>query len=330
MRSIEITSKTREDAIQDALEQLGAERHEVHVEILDEGSAGFFGLGARDVRVSVSYEGDEEPERAEPSAPRGRSRGDQPRAKSTKADPPSERPKRAEKPRRKAEPKRPAQRKAEPKPPAQRKAADPADDARGVEAAALLEEVIRLMGMEATVSSQVSGENGIGVAVDSPDSAILIGRKGRNLDAMQYVLNRAMQRDEDGENLERIVIDIEGYRDRRRASLEDMAYRMGGRVKDSRRRIRLKPLNPQERRVIHVTLQDDPDLRTFSVGHSNVRSIVIAPADERNEDDRPKRRRRSRRGGQARVPAASESESNPREDADGNRAPSSRDESGNS
>ena len=310
MQSIEITAKTREDAIQDALEQLGAERHEVHVEILDEGSAGFFGLGARDVRVCVSYEGDDEqPERVAPSGRPARSRDDRPGPRSGKADPSSERPKPAEKPRRKAEPKRPA------KP----KAAQPADDARSAEAAALLEEIIRLMGMEATVSSHVSDENGIAVAVDSPDSAILIGRKGRNLDAMQYVLNRAMQQLEDGDNLERIVVDIEGYRDRRRASLEDMARRMGDRVKDTGRRIRLKPLNPQERRVIHLTLQDDPDLRTFSVGHSTVRSIVIASADEDNEDDRPKRQRRSRRGGQARVPAASVPESNSGEDEGGAR-----------
>lgn len=164
------------------------------------------------------------------------------------------------------------------------------------------------MGIEATVSSSTTEDGGICLKVDSPDSAILIGRKGRNLSSMQYLLNRMVHTGE-GDETERIVIDIEGYLDRRQEALEDIARRQADRAKETRRRVRLKPMSPQERRVIHMTLEDDPDVKTFSVGEAMVRSVIIAPADELPEEDRrgPRRRSGPRRGeGQPADPRPSE------------------------
>ena len=81
------------------------------------------------------------------------------------------------------------------------------------------------------------------------------------------------------------MVDVEGYLDRRRDTLEDMAQRLAERAKSSGRRVRVKPLSPQERRIIHLALHDDPDVRTFSVGESNFRSVIIAPVSEGDAGD---------------------------------------------
>jgi spoIIIJ-associated protein len=240
MKSVETSGKTRRDAVQAALAKLKAELHEVKVEVLDEGSRGFFGLGARDVRVRVSLEGvDDEP-----------------------------------------------------------------TDARGNDAAALLEEIIRRMGIRATVSTDTLEDGSIRLNVDTPDSAILIGRKGKTLASLQYLINRMVNTGEDPDKVERIIVDTEGYLDRRRDSLEELARRLAQRAKETGKRVRLKPLDPQERRIIHLALQDNPDVETYSVGNAQIRSVVIQPKgmaqiqDVPEDDEAPSRSERGgRRGG---------------------------------
>ena len=230
MRTIEVNAKTREEAIRSALEKLGVERDEVSVEILDEGSKGFFGLGAREVRIRVT--------------------------------------------------------------------AEKLSDNSGADAGALLEEIIRLMGIEAKVEYAPTEDGNARLNVRSQDSAILIGRKGRNLNALQHLINKIVHAGESGETTERILVDIEGYIDRRQSALEEMALRLAQKAKQTRRGIRLKPLSPQERRIVHLTLQNDPDVRTFSLGNSRFRSVVIEPknASDTNET-RPRRAGQRPRGG---------------------------------
>ncbi len=141
------------------------------------------------------------------------------------------------------------------------------------------------MGIESKVQPVESVQGGLTLSVESPDSALLIGRKGRNLTAMQYLINRIFNRQDEWQQTERIIVDVEGYLDRRRDTLEDMALRMAERAKASGRRVRVKPLSPQERRIVHLALHDDPDVRTFSVGESNYRSVIIAPVTEGDTDE---------------------------------------------
>jgi spoIIIJ-associated protein len=353
MRSVEASAKTRQEAIKKALDMLGVELHEVEIEILDEGSRGLFGLGAREVKVRVTAEGlpDEpkpkRPERHERHERAGgeRREGGEERRHGRQGKPGrQERPPKQERPaaqqertrrpekgvdqqvRQKAPAQeRPAQEKKAPREerPEETKAATPIQpitDARREEAAALLAEVITKMGLEVTVTSEATEDGGARINVDSPDSALLIGRKGRNLESLQYLANRMMSAGETSETSERFVVDIEHYLDRRRQSLEEMARQLALKAKETGRDVRVKPLSPQERRIIHMTLQDDPDVRTFSLGTATMRHVVISPKNaqrdaggsrrghggsrdsRQNGRPRGKQRRGMGRGGSGRQP----------------------------
>lgn len=339
MRTIEVSAKTRELAIKNALEQLGVERDEVHVEILDEGSPGLFGFGARNVKLKVTTEvPGPEPAPSRPQHPH-RERPQHPHERAPRHEQASRR-EHAERPQRHQQHQQPRQPRQVhtprpvpvPKPVPERKPAPAAREFNGppdVEAEALLREVIQRMGIEATITS-ATGENGaVSIKVESPDSAILIGRKGRSLESLQYLMNRMAPRTE-GDEGERITIDIEGYLDRRQEALEDLAHRLADRARETGRRQRTKPMSAQERRAIHVALEGDETVRTFSVGDSGERYVIIAPKDEKPGDNRSPRNR-GQRGGErrdrgsrpsdsrpARVPQASDEGGDPQQRAEGN------------
>lgn len=178
----------------------------------------------------------------------------------------------------------------------------PISDAQGSEAAALLEEIIAKMGIDGKATFSRAKDGSARLNVESADGAILIGRKGRNLSALQYIVNRVISQADTAETSERIVVDVEGYVERCRANLEGMARGLAQKAKELQRNIRLKPMTPQERRIIHLTLQDDPDVRTFSLGESLYRSVVISPKNAKPEQrPAPSRGRNARgRGGRSR------------------------------
>ena len=238
MRTVEASAKTRKEAIQKALEQLGAELHEVKVDVVDEGSKGLFGLGARDAVVRVTAEGEDESSGA----------------------------------------------------------------GAGAGAGALLEEMIRRMGMEATVTSELGENGGLHLNIASQDSAILIGRKGRTLSALQYLVNRMTETGDSSKESEHIVVDVENYIERRRQSLEEMARGLARKAKETGRTIRVKPMNPQERRIMHMALENDPDVRTYSTGEAMERAVVIAPKNPQQGQHRERRGRPDYRGGRGRGP----------------------------
>jgi len=175
---------------------------------------------------------------------------------------------------------------------------EPISDAQGNEAAALLQEIIAKMDITAKVEFARGEDGSARLNVESEDGALLIGRKGRNLGALQYLINRVISRGDVAENTERIVVDVEGYVGRRRETLESIARNFAERAKQTGRNMRLKPMSPQERRIIHVTLQDDPDVRTFSLGEALYRSVVISPKNQRQDRPRYNRDRGRGRGGQ--------------------------------
>jgi spoIIIJ-associated protein len=136
-----------------------------------------------------------------------------------------------------------------------------------------LTRVLKAMNIEADIEIR-QREGYFFVSFHGKELGILIGRRGDNLDALQYLCNLAVNRVL--KNKVKIILDVEGYRKRREQTLINLARRLSARVKATGKRIVLEPMNPQERRVIHTALQNDNEILTFSEGQEPNRKIVIA------------------------------------------------------
>jgi spoIIIJ-associated protein len=153
-----------------------------------------------------------------------------------------------------------------------------------------LEDILGLMGVKATVQQKSSsrGDETI-LEVHADNSALLIGRKGQTLEALQYLVTR-IAGERQGSEGPHIVVDIENYRERRRRSLEDMALRLGEKAKRQRQTVTIDALSAADRRIIHAALQDDPWLSTKSLGQGSYRRLLIIPeGDRRKKDDAAQR-----------------------------------------
>ncbi|GHT77592.1 single-stranded DNA-binding protein [Spirochaetia bacterium] len=136
-----------------------------------------------------------------------------------------------------------------------------------------VETLIRHMGYEASVSVLFREDRKIGLKIDSESSSILIGKKGKNLDALQLLANIYAGRQ--GEEDMRIILDSENYRIRREESLVRLAYTVADRVRESRASILLEPMNPFDRRLIHTTLNDIADVETKSEGEGLYKQVRV-------------------------------------------------------
>jgi spoIIIJ-associated protein len=157
--------------------------------------------------------------------------------------------------------------------------ADPADVAVAVE---VLENLIRLTGLDATVTAREPETAGDGLGmiqavldVDGEDLGLLIGRRGQTLASMQYLLNLIVAK-QIGKRAS-FGVDVDGYRRRREESLVNLAKRTAARVRDTGRSVTLEPMPPNERRIVHITLADDPNVMTVSIGEGEGRKVAITP-----------------------------------------------------
>ncbi len=133
--------------------------------------------------------------------------------------------------------------------------------------------MIRKMGYEVNVEVMFREEHKIGIRLNSPNSSILIGRKGKNLDALQILANVYAGRL--GREDIRIILDSENYRIRREETLVRLAYNTADKVRNSKNSILLEPMNPFERRLIHTTLNDIPDVETKSEGEGLYKQVRV-------------------------------------------------------
>jgi len=140
----------------------------------------------------------------------------------------------------------------------------------------IVTDLIELMGIDASITRSDDDEE-VYLSIESEDAALLIGQRGRCLNSLQFLVNRIAGRRQRFNK--RIVVDVAGYRDRRRESLTATAERQAEKAKRTGREVRLQPLDPQDRRAVHLALKDDPDVETYSVGEGLYRTLVISPEE---------------------------------------------------
>ncbi len=139
-----------------------------------------------------------------------------------------------------------------------------------------LEELVSFFGVNVTVAADVT-DDGIQLNIDNtPASPRLIGHRGDTLRAIEYLLNQ-MVKAHDGDS-PRVLVDIAGYKEAQRLSLEELARDTAARVKESGAEEELKPMNPAERRIVHMALREIDGVQTESRGDGHDRRIVVLPA----------------------------------------------------
>lgn len=157
----------------------------------------------------------------------------------------------------------------------------------GEEAAQILESLLDEMGMDGEVDIVDESDDGLTLEIEGQDGALLIGKHGQTLDALQYVVNRLVGKRY--RNVKRITVDTESYRSRREQSLRQMALELAERAVETRRPVTMNPMNARERRIVHLALKDNRFVETRSIGRDDQRKIVISPKGaggrrERNDD----------------------------------------------
>ena len=277
MSYIDVTGKTEEEAIQSALAQLGMERDDVSVEILERAKSGFLGMGAKPARVRVTYGPDEAPVE-EIAAPVKPAVVENPVKKEEPKKPQQPKPVRQQQPKpaqpRQAKPRREENRTEEAAPAAPAVALQECSDDNAVRITAFLTGLLTHMESPAAVKVYEEEKGRYKVILEGQKLGALIGRRGETLDAIQQLTNYAVN--SGSEKRIRVHVDAENYRARREASLESLAMKVAAKVKKYRRSVTLEAMNAYERHVIHAALQDVKGVTTYSVGTEPNRRVVVA------------------------------------------------------
>lgn len=293
IKFIDVTGKTEDEAIQSALAQLGMDRDDVSVEILERAKSGFLGIGSAPARVRVSYDDGKAEEAVNPA--------EKPAApKPEKKVEPSAAPKavpmyvpevlqkkepRAAKEERSGRPAREERRERAPRAErAERPAPQPKPivdlgeecrDEKSEQIRSFLKGLLEHMDSAAEIKIYESEKGRYKVYLEGEKLGALIGRRGETLDAIQQLTNYSINRGSE-KNRVRVQVDAENYREKREQSLERLAEKVAGKVTKYRRNVTLEPMNAYERHVIHTALQDTPGVTTFSIGTEPNRRVVVS------------------------------------------------------
>ena len=295
MERIEIEGKSIDDAIEKACSAFLVPREKLNIEIIAAGNPGFLGLGANKARIragllSIDMAFDNVFSRVETPTPVRTEKSAAPPLDSNRAGIRTE--DNGAKSAAQVPKGRPAVHPAAtapvaitktPEPVEQRVTARPnpapAADHEGEQAAEkarrLLEGILTRMQIVSPVDVEET-EEAIILNIRGDGSGLLIGKRGQNLDAIQYIVNKAVHHSANGHKM--IVIDTEEYRKRREESLVALAMRLGEKVRKTKKPVTVGHMNAHDRRVIHMAMQDDETLTTKSRGEGEYRKIVILPA----------------------------------------------------
>ncbi|MEO2240118.1 RNA-binding cell elongation regulator Jag/EloR [Dorea sp. YH-dor226] len=290
---ITVSAKNLDDAITEALVQLGVTSDRLDYIVVEKGSAGFLGIGMKQAVIKARRKVEEKPVeeivKEEPVK--------EVKKEKAPAKPAREWKEKKKKPERKAE--KPV--KEEPVKPVKEEKAkvaeEPVKEAEVPEkkepelvkveqqtietCEKFIYDVLNAMDMtDVKVTSTIDEEGALSIDMEGSNMGILIGKRGQTLDSLQYLTNRVANKMQDG--YVRVKLDTEDYRRRRKETLENLAKNIAAKVKRTRRTVSLEPMNPYERRIIHSALQADPAVSTHSEGEEPYRRVVVTLVRNRN------------------------------------------------
>ena len=251
LKTLEKSGKTEEAAIAAALEELGLDRDDVSVEIVERAKSGFLGIGASPAVVRVQYEApDEELETVAEAA----------------AESPATAPAEAQ--------------------PAAAPAAPAADEPESyARIRAFVSGLLEHMGIQAEIEITARDNGGVNVNLSGSNMGAVIGRRGETLDAIQHLTNYAVNRGSDKHM--HISVDAESYRAKREESLVRLAEKMAAKAIKYKRSMALEPMNSYERHVIHTALQDYEGVTTSSTGTEPNRRVVVSYEKPQRPSNKP-------------------------------------------
>ena len=265
-------AKDVDSAVKLALEDLQLGIDEVDVTVLEEPSRGFFGIGQKLalVKVEKKKEAKEPPKETKKPEVKKEKKPEKPQAAL------EEKPKaaKAETPKRKKEraPRRAEREMQDLEPVIEKIPEDELIDVQDHAALKFLEEVTKEMGLDLDIKAK-AGKETLYIDIQGKDSGTVIGKRGQTLDAIQYLTSLVVNKEQSGYT--RVVIDAENYRAKREKTLELLAIRLAKKVGKTKRSIKLEPMNPDERKVLHATLQNHPYVTTRSEGQDPYRRVII-------------------------------------------------------
>jgi len=253
----EFKGKNLDEAVTEAAKAFGVKTEDVIYEVIEKGSLGFLGIGAKPAVIKATAKEQPVEEVKEEIVAPVKEETAAPIAEESYDDEEDD-----------------AEDSYEEKPEKKIQEISPEESERIVtETKQYLEKLFAAMEIEATIDIHMEEKNELAIDVEGPDMGILIGKRGQTLDSLQYLISLYVNKK--SESYIRVKLDTENYRERRKETLENLAKNIAFKVKKSRKSFTLEPMNPYERRIIHSTLQNDKFVSTKSEGEEPYRRVVI-------------------------------------------------------
>lgn len=276
MGEITVSAKTLDDAITEALIQLGVTSDMLEYDVIEKGSSGFLGIGSKQAvirawkkkEVQNSDELEELKEEIQEVISEVKSEEAQVKNE-VKSEPKEKKPRKEKKTKETVETKEVK----ETKPVQEGRKLAKVQDETIAACEKFLTDVLCAMDMEVKITSSIDEEGALEIVMDGKNMGILIGKRGQTLDSLQYLTNRVANKMQDG--YVRVKLDTEDYRRRRKETLENLAKNIAYKVKRTKKAVALEPMNPYERRIIHSALQADRYVTTHSEGEEPYRRVVV-------------------------------------------------------
>lgn len=297
IKCLEMTGKTAIEATQEACKKMGLSLTEVEYKILDEGSKGFLGIGARPAKVKVWQIGyDEEAEKAKEEAAKKAAEEKAAKERAAKEKAEAERLAKEKVAKEAAEKKAKAEAKPEPvkaetpvstvdEPKVERPQITEQDKENIIaNAKKFLSDIFATMNLQVEIDAKFLDNKQLVINMEGPEMGVVIGKRGQTLDSLQHLVGLVVNKGEFA--FITVTLDTEGYRKRRKETLEHLAINLAKKAKHLHKNVVLEPMNPYERRIIHSTLQNDRYVTTHSEGVEPHRYVVITPKSrEKNKSE---------------------------------------------